>query len=113
MLAALLLNLGGQQPQPKPRFGGGPFTSRYGYPPEYYDQGTSSALPATAEPLSRGEPSPLPSKEGSRTLAVAPINYRLVEIKVHESVAKDLRRLKKIEEDDDEEMEAIILFMSQ
>lgn len=106
MLAALLLNLN-QQPQPKPRFGGGPFTSRYGYDPELYDQTTTTALPATADPAPPLVAGP------TKAPAVAPINYRLVEIKVHESVAKDLRRLKKIEEDDDEEMEAIILFMSQ
>lgn len=106
MLAALLLNQGNQQPPVKPRFGGGPFTSRYGYDPELYET-TTTALPATADPTPPLVAGP------TKAPAVAPINYRLVEIKVHESVAKDLRRLKKIEEDDDEEMEAIILFMSQ
>lgn len=108
MLAALLLNQGNQGTPPvKPRFGGGPFWSRYGYDEKLYDQTTTTALPATevSDPIR-----PLP-----RIPSVAPINYKLVEKQVYESVSKDLKLLhqKRMIDDEDEEIEVLMLFMSQ
>lgn len=113
MLAALLLNLGGQPPQPGPaRFGGGPFWSRYGYDRAYdaIRRSTSSdALPA----LDDEEPVAVVGRPDIQRRAEPPqLNYRILDARVSEAVAADMRKFRDIREQDrldDEEAEAILM----
>lgn len=61
MLAALLLNLGGEGPPPAPpaalqRFGGGPFWSRYGYGKWYRQDRDPEETTTSARPVAEPEP---------------------------------------------------------
>ena len=109
MLAALLLNLGSGPPPPSapPRsgFGGGPFTSRYGYGREYQST-TTSALPV----IDDIELAPVVERPAIQR---PKINYRVLSERVAESAAKDMRKLvdqrKQELEDENDEVETILL----
>ena len=109
MLAALLLNLGVQPPQPpaQQNFGGGPFWSRYGYDKSYdaIRTQTSSAI-APIEPVVVQ-----PIQSYQRPL----LNYRVINARVAETVAKEMREFSRKElqrrqqEAEDEEIETLLL----
>lgn len=115
MLAALLLNLGGQpppQPPAKPRFGGGPFWSRYGYDSAYEAIRRNRRTTSSTVYEPEDEPEPL-DKPVVRPRAEPPqLNYRLLESRVADAVAADMRKFRDIREQDrldDEEAEAILM----
>lgn len=111
MLAALLLNLGSGPPPPSPPsrqgFGGGPFTSRYGYGREYQST-TTSALPV----IDDIELAPVVERPAIQRQQPK-INYRVLNERVADSVAKDMRNLanqrRQELEDENDEAEAILL----
>lgn len=110
MLAALLLNLGGTPPPQPPRFGGGPFWSRYGYDRAYeaIRRSTSTdSLPALDdEELVVRRPAVQHRAEPPQ------LNYRLLDARVSDAVAADMHKFRDIREQDrldDEEAEAILM----
>lgn len=113
MLAALLLNLGSAPPSKPPArrgFGGGPFWRQYGYDKSYTQ--TSTALPATPAPVLSAE-SFAPINKGFGGAAAA-INYRLINTRVAEEVAKDMQALReKVTEENEDELIRIFLLLGE
>ena len=110
MLAALLLNLGAPKSTPPVRknFGGGPFWRRYGYDRSYdaIRSSTSSAVEPIAEPVALVRQVTAYRSE--------PINYRVLETRVAESVAKDMRRLREeVQEEQEDEFMTILLLLGE
>lgn len=109
MLAALLLNLGSPPPSKPPArrgFGGGPFWKRYGYDKSYdaVRTQTSEALPPLETPVAYAAPRLQPPR----------IDYRLINTRVAEEVAKDMQALReKVTEENEDELIRIFLLLGE
>lgn len=108
MLAALLLNLGSAPPSKPPArrgFGGGPFWRQYGYDKSYdaIRTQTSEALPPIETPV-----------VVPRSFQPPRIDYRLINSRVAEEVAKDMQALReKVTEENEDELIRIFLLLGE